>query len=99
MDTTIESPRGINKETTRIFEDMKINVKIKLSALWVTLMLLYIYADILGFYSPGTIEEIVSGEIGGIQITEGFLIVMAIWMAIPSVMVFLSLVLKANANH
>ena len=81
------------------FEDVKVNVKIKLSALWVTLMLFYIYADILGFYTPGNIEKVASGEIGGVQISEGFLFVMALWMAIPSVMVFLSLALKANANR
>ncbi len=40
-----------------------------------------------------------SGEIEGVQITDGFLLSMAIWMAIPSVMVFLSLTLKANANR
>lgn len=40
-----------------------------------------------------------AGEIGGVQITDGFLLSMAIWMAIPSVMVFLSLTLKANANR
>jgi cellulose synthase/poly-beta-1,6-N-acetylglucosamine synthase-like glycosyltransferase len=99
MNTTKRSPLGANEKTTRTLEDVIISVKIKLSALWVTLMLLYIYADILGFYTPGVIEKVVSGEIGGIQITEGFLIVMAIWMAIPSLMVFLSLTLKANANR
>jgi hypothetical protein len=88
-----------NKKTAKILEDVKISVKIELSALWITLMLFYIYADILGFYTPGNIEKVVSGEIGGIQITEGFLFVMAIWMAIPSAMVFLSLTLKANANR
>lgn len=88
-----------NTKSARILDDVKINVKIKLSALWVSVMLLYIYADILGFYTPGNIEEIMSGEIGGIQITEGFLFIMAIWMAIPSVMVILSLMLKANANR
>ncbi|MHA1937438.1 MAG: DUF6326 family protein [Candidatus Thorarchaeota archaeon] len=88
-----------NRKTTGILEDVKINVKIKLSALWITLMFFYIYADILGFYSPGIIEKVVSGEIGGIQITEGFLFVMAIWMAIPSIMIFMSLALKANANR
>jgi thiol:disulfide interchange protein len=41
----------------------------------------------------------VSGEIGGIQLNEGFLLVMAIWMALPSVMVFLALTLKAKANR
>ena len=85
--------------TTRFLEVVKIDVKIMLSALWVTLMLFYIYADIVGFYSPGNIEKVISGKIGGIQITEGFLFVMAIWMAVPSVMVFLSLLLKANANR
>jgi len=31
-----------NKKTARILEDVKVNVKIKLSALWVTLLLIYI---------------------------------------------------------
>jgi hypothetical protein len=88
-----------NKKAVRIFEDAHISVKIKLSAFWVALMLLYIYADILGFYTPGVIEKVVSGKVGGVQINEGFLFVMAIWMAIPSVMVFLSLTLKAKANR
>ena len=88
-----------NKNAARTLEDMKINIKIKLSALWVTLILFYIYADILGFYTPGNIEKVMLGEIGGIQITEGFLLIMAVWMAIPSVMVFLSLTLKANVNR
>jgi len=88
-----------NNKTARTLEDVKINVKIKLSALWVTLLIFYIYADILGFYTPGNIEKVVSGELGGVQITEGFLFIMAIWMAIPSVMVFLSLTLKAKPNR
>jgi hypothetical protein len=88
-----------NKKTVSTLGDVKINVKIKLSALWVTLMLFYVYADILGFYTPGNIEKVVSGEIGGVQINEGFIFVMAIWMALPSVMVFLSLTLKAKANR
>ncbi len=88
----------IDKNTASTLGDLKVNVKIKLSALWVTLMLFYIYADILGFYTPGNIEKVASGEIGGMQITEIFLFGMAVWMAIPSVMVFLSLTLKANAK-
>jgi hypothetical protein len=53
----------------------------------------------LGFYTPRNFEKVVAGEIGGIRITEGFLFAMALWMAIPSVMVFLSLMLKATANR
>jgi hypothetical protein len=38
----------INKTAEK--EELKINVKMKLSALWVALMLIYIYADILYLY-------------------------------------------------
>jgi len=43
-----------NKKTTEL-EDVKINVKIKLSALWVAVMFLYVYADVRGFYETGFI--------------------------------------------
>ena len=88
-----------NKKTARILEDVKINVKIKLSALWVALMLCYTYADILGFYAPGNLEELMSGEIAGIQMTQAMLFGSAMLMAIPTVMVFLSLTMKAKANR
>jgi len=82
-----------------MLEDMKINVKFKLSALWVTLMFFYLYADILTFYQQGALEEIIAGELAGVQINQAFSLTAAIVMAIPSVMVFLSLTLKAKANR
>ncbi len=62
-------------------------------------MFLYIYADVLTFYQPGIIEEIIAGEVVGIQINQVFLLGAAILMAIPAVMVFLSLTLKAKTNR
>jgi hypothetical protein len=80
-------------------EDTPVNVKVKLSALWAALMFLYTYGDILGFYTPGTIENLIAGSAGNVQITDGFLVIMAVWMAIPSVMIFLSLAVKASVNR
>jgi hypothetical protein len=87
-----------NKKTTEL-EDVKINVKIKLSALWVTVMFLYVYADVRGFYETGVLEGLIAGELGFLQINQVFLLVSAIIMTIPSVMVFLSLTLKAKVNR
>lgn len=80
-------------------EDTKIDVKIKLSGLWIALMFSYSYADVLGFYSPGNIAEILTGVIGGVPLTPEMLFAMAILMAIPIVMVFLSLILNAKVNR
>ena len=82
----------INKTTK--MEDMKINVKLKLSALWVAMMLLYIYADILSLFRPGQIEEMREGLMGPFPVTQTSLLVASLLMIIPAVMVFLSLALK-----
>lgn len=44
-----------------ILEDVKINIKIKLSALWVTIMVLYIYNDLFSLFTPGAIDEMTAG--------------------------------------
>ncbi|MCD4790634.1 MAG: DUF6326 family protein, partial [Bacteroidales bacterium] len=87
-----------NKKTTEM-ENMKINVKMKLSALWVAVMFCYLYADVKAFYLHGFIEKIIAGEVMGMQITQAFLLGSSIVMAIPAVMIFLSLTLKAKANR
>ena len=90
---------NINKKTTRNLADVKINVKMKLSALWVTLLLIYIYVDIFGFYKPGIIEDILSGKVWQFEITQAWALGALILMMIPSLMVFLSVTLKASVNR
>ena len=75
------------------------DVKIKLSALWVALMLNGLMGGMLELWEPGKLEEIMVGEVGGIQITDELLLGFAILMVIPPVMVFLSLTLKDKANR
>jgi len=80
-------------------EDLKINVKIKLSALWVAVMFCYVYADILAHMRSDIIEGIIAGEVGGVLITQEALVGSAILMLIQIVMIFLSLTLKAKVNR
>jgi hypothetical protein len=82
-----------------IMEDLKISVKIKLSALWVAVMFCYTYADILAHMRSDILEQFLAGEVGGIPITPLSLLASSILMAIPIVMIFLSLALKAKVNR
>ena len=79
------------------FEDFKINVK--LAGLWVAAMFCYLYADVLAFYVPGFLAEILTGEIGGMPLDDFFLVASAGIMIPPIVMIFLSLVLKVKTNR
>ncbi len=87
----------INKTTKK--EDVKVDVKTKLSALWVTLMLLYIYADILSLFRPGKITEMMEGLMGPFPVTQASLLTASILMIVPAVMVFLSLTLRSKVNR
>jgi hypothetical protein len=75
-------------------EDVRIGVRLKISALWIAMLFLFAYGDIFGFFKPGQIEEVMSGEISGIEITQVFLLAVSVYIAIASVMIFLSLVLR-----
>jgi len=71
------------------------DVQIKLSALWVALMLTYLLGDVLRIFSG----DLKAGEIGGMKITQTMYLGIALLMVIPIVMVFLSLTLKNPANR
>jgi uncharacterized membrane protein len=79
-----------------MLEDLKINVKFKLSALWVALTFFYLYNDVFGSYRQDSVEKVLSGEIALNQVS---LFLAAILMAIPIFMIFLSLALPAKVNR
>lgn len=60
------------------------------AALWLTVVLFYIYCDILGFYNPEDLQAILSGNIGGIELNSTFALMAGILMTIPMSMVLLS---------
>jgi hypothetical protein len=76
------------------FEDVRVGIRLKISALWIAMLFLFAYGDIFGFFRQGQIEEVLSGEISGIEITELFLVAISIYIAVASVMIFLTLVLR-----
>ncbi len=88
-----------NKKAARVLEDAQVNVKIKLAALWGTLLLVYIYVDIFGFYKPGTIQDIIAGKVWEFDISQAWALGAFLLMMIPSLMVILSILLKAGVNR
>ncbi|NNE28570.1 MAG: hypothetical protein HKN16_02970 [Saprospiraceae bacterium] len=82
-----------------MLKDKKVNVKVKLAFFWVALMFLYIYNDIFSMYQPGHAADLVAGHLEGMQFTPKLLLGAAALMAIPSIMILLSLILKAKVNR
>lgn len=83
----------------RKYIDIKIDTKIVISALWVTLMILYSYCDILSLFRPGQINDMIAGKMGFMATNQFSLVNASLLMIIPSIMIPLSLILKAKINR
>lgn len=73
-------------------------MKVKLSTLWIVVMFNMVFADIVGFMNPGALEDIMTGAVG-LEITQELLLVFSILLEIPIAMILLSRILKDNANR
>lgn len=77
--------------------DFPVHTKLKLSALWASTMFCYIYCDYFELYVPGKLDGMLQGNMGPLgTVTQGVLMGTSILMAIPSLMVFLSIALPAR---
>jgi hypothetical protein len=80
-------------------EDIKVSVKLKLAMLWTSFMFLYTYVDYFHLYMPHTLEDILNGKVFVFEISQVFLLIALIFVAIPVLMIFLSVALPAKANR
>lgn len=79
------------------WQNIGVNVRLKLAALWTSIMFFYVYADLLGFMQSKALGQLLDKNLGPFgPITQGALLGIAAMLAIPSSMIFLSLALEAS---
>jgi Family of unknown function (DUF6326) len=88
-----------NPPARSTLEDPRMPVQAKLAAAWTSLMFLYIYMDYFHLYKPGTIPDILEGRVFKFDISQPLLIVFLTIVAVPGLMIVLSVILPARANR
>ena len=97
---TPQSHTGLENPPPRsALEDLRMPVQAKLVAAWTSLMFLYIYVDYFHLYKPGAVDEILVGTVYEFDISQTLLTAFLTLMAIPILMVMLSMMLPARANR
>jgi hypothetical protein len=95
----MERKMNTDKMAPNDFEDVMVNVKLKLAAMWASFMFLYIYVDYFHLYMPGSIPDILAGKVFTFDISYVFLLIAMIFVVIPALMIFLSVALPARVNR
>jgi hypothetical protein len=80
-------------------EDQPIPVRAKLAAAWTSVMFLYAYVDIIAFFKPGVVDGILVGKVWEFDVSQALLTTFLALMAIPTLMIVLSMTLPARANR
>ncbi|WP_347976717.1 DUF6326 family protein [Microbacterium sp. ProA8] len=74
-------------------------VQAKLAAAWTSFMFLYIYVDFFNLYKPGVVDGILNGFVWRFNVSPTLLTIMLASVAVPALMVMLSMTLPARANR
>jgi hypothetical protein len=90
---------NMGTKKAKVLRNTKIDIKIRLAALWLVFMLLYIYTDFYKLYMPEKIQAIMSGLIDGFEVTQMSLLLIAVITIIPAFMIYLSLILNNKVNR
>lgn len=71
----------------------------KLTNLWIFVFLNMIFRDLHQLGHPGFIEEIMSGFVNGVQVTEGLMLIGGIMIAVPLLIILLTQFLSVKASR
>jgi Family of unknown function (DUF6326) len=76
------------------FEPCNVNVRVKISALWTSMLFVFAYVDLFSLYRSDVRADLEAGEIRGFEINQTFLLGTTAYVVVPSLMVFLALILR-----
>jgi MFS family permease len=80
-------------------EEKKMDMKSKLSTLWIFAALNYLYCDVVSLMDPELLPLFLRGNVNGLELTPGFLLGAGVLVEIPIAMVLLSRVLPYRTNR
>jgi hypothetical protein len=94
MSSLTERPKTTTATT---LDPAPVNVRVKIAALWTAMMFVFGYVDLFSLYRADVRGDLEVGRVSVFSIGQGFLLGVTAYIAVPSLMVFLSLALPAQA--
>ena len=84
------------RTATTNFRDSWISPRIKIAGLWTSMLFVFVYVDLFSLYRTDVRADLDAGTMAAFSIGQGFLLGITLYVAVPSLMLFLSLVLPVR---
>ena len=82
-----------------VLKNNELDMKLKFLALWTFVFLNMIFRDLHELGRPGLLQEMMTGVVNGVQITDGLMLIGGIMIEVPLLMLPLSQLLPFKANR
>ncbi len=89
---------SVKRAPSKSLTNFNVNIKIKLAALWTSLMFLYVYADFFQLMTPKKLEKMIDLKTPMGPTSPEILVIFSVILIIPSLMIFLSVFLRTKIN-
>ncbi|MBJ7601156.1 MAG: hypothetical protein DLM67_05890 [Candidatus Nephthysia bennettiae] len=86
-------------DRTAAHHDHPIDTRLKISALWTAMLFIFAYVDLFSLYRPDFRADIESGKVFMFDINQTFLFFATLYIIVPSLMIYLTLVMRPRLNR
>ena len=89
----MQNPSKTNKISNQV------DVRIRMAALWATTMMIFAYVDLFSLFRPDFRAALDEGKVFVFDVGQPFLLGATVYVIIPSLMIYLSLVMPRRLNR
>ena len=86
-------------QTGEAFENAPVSARVKIAGLWTSTLFIFAYVDIFALLRADFVEGVLAGKVAVFSVNQTFLLLTTIYVIVPSLMIFLSLVLSPKVNR
>lgn len=77
----------------------RIDVRLRMSALWIAVLFVFAYVDLFSTYREDFRADLEAGKVSSFDVNQTFLFLTTLYIIIPSLMIYLTLVMRRPLNR
>jgi hypothetical protein len=85
--------------TSRYDDSGRIDTRLRISTLWIAVLFIFAYVDLFSLYRPDFRADIEAGTVYAFDINQTFLLLTTLYIIIPCLMIYLTLVMRPTMNR
>jgi hypothetical protein len=89
----------MTRPTSQYGDSGRLDTRLRISALWIAVLFVFAYVDLFSLYRPDFRADIEAGQVSGFDLDQTFLFLTTLYVVIPSLMVYLTLVMRPVVNR